>query len=153
MVVDVAKFVFMTGGPIRRAIMGIVTMWILFYSLCVNYVEQAHVGIAWNFATGNLALQSPGFYVTSPFTTVSRIDTRPARVCISTAGRGYNCKLAQFDPNFYAEFVATEGHYFYWWANRVSFNLGYKDEYRGMKDLIRGYAFGITPYSFIKILE
>ena len=49
--------------------------------------------------------------------------------------------LVSFDPNGWREFVNNEGFYYYWWSNRISFNMGYDDEYRGMKDLIRGYSF------------
>lgn len=126
----------------------------LFYLACVNYTEPTDVAIARNVVTGDLQLQSEGgFHLSSPWTAVSRIDARPVRVCVTTAGRGFNCVLVRFEPSAYKEFVAVEGFYYYWWANRVSFNFGYNEEYRGMKDLLRGYAYSIKRYPFIVILR
>lgn len=132
-----------------------VTAFIAFsaYLALFNYVELNHVGIARNIITGKVYLQQPGMYITAPWVMVSRIDTRPTRVCITTSGRGYNCKLVQFNPAHYQEFVAVEGFRYYWWANRISFNWGYDEEYRGMKDLLRGHAYGTKKYPFIIILE
>jgi hypothetical protein len=118
-----------------------------------NHVDPYEVGISWNRVTGELWLQGSGIHFTPPWVAVSRVDTRPMRVCVTTSGRGYNCKLIQFVPEAYKEFVAVEGHRYYWWANRFSFNSGYDDEYRGIKDLLRGHAYGTTRYSFMKILE
>jgi hypothetical protein len=75
------------------------------------------------------------------------------RVCITSASRGFNCKLVQFVPSDYREFVAVQGFSYYWWANRISFNSGYSEEYRGMRDLMRGYTYSVKQYPFIKILE
>lgn len=123
------------------------------YLACGNYLGYNEVGIARNYVTGALWLQESGFHLTAPWTEVARVDTRPQRVCVTTAGRGFNCKLAQFEPSHYREFVAVEGFYYYWWANRFSFNSGYVDEYRGMKDLLRGYAYSVKPYPFVTVLR
>ncbi len=119
----------------------------------VNYLEPVEEGIAWNFATGELRLQNKGWNFTPPWVLVARIDVRPIRVCVTTAGRGFNCKLVQFEPSAYREFAATEGFYYYWWANRISFNWGYDEEYRGMRDLLRGYAYGVKRYPFVTVLR
>lgn len=124
----------------------------IFYLACLNYVEPTEVGISWNYMTGDLQLQRPGWHLTPPWVAVARIDTRPTRVCITSASRGFNCRLVQFEPSAYREFVAAQGFHYYWWANRISFNSGYNDEYRGMKDLLRGYAYSVKPYPFIKTL-
>lgn len=123
-----------------------------FYVGFYNNVEQYQAGIAWNRFTGRLELQHAGMYLTPPWVSVSTIDTRPMRVCVTSAGRGFNCKLVRFVPEAYQEFVATEGHYYFWWANRFSFNTGYHDEYRGMKDLMRGYAYSTMGYKFVDVM-
>jgi len=123
------------------------------YLACFNHVEPNEVGIAWNRFSGDLWLQNAGWYFTAPWVSVSRIDTRPLRVCVATSGRGFSCKLVQFVPSAYKEFVATEGHRYYWWSNRFSVNFGYDDEYRGMKDILRGYAYGTAKYPFVVVLQ
>lgn len=129
----------------------VLSILILFYLLTVNYIEPNEVGITRNLFTGELVLQDrAGFYFTAPYVIETTIDTRPARVCFTSASRGRNCKLVQFNPEFYREFVEIEGFYYYWWANRISFNFGYDEEYRGMRDLLRGHTFGVVRYPFIK---
>ncbi len=125
----------------------------LFYLFCYNHNEAYEVGLARNEITGKVTLQPGGMYITPPWVRVARIDTRPMRVCITSAGLGFNCKLIQFEPSAYQEFVSVEGFRYYWWANRISFNLGYPEEYRGMKDLLRGYAYSVKQYPFVKILR
>jgi hypothetical protein len=125
----------------------------LFYLACLNYLEPTQVGISWNYASGESQLQEPGWHITSPLVAVARIDTRPVRVCITSASRGFNCRLVQFEPSGYQQFIATQGFYYYWWSNRISFNWGYNEEYRGMRDLMRGYAYSVKQYPFIKALR
>jgi hypothetical protein len=72
---------------------------------------------------------------------------------VPSAGRGWSAKLVQFEPKAYQEFVATEGFRYYWWANRFSVNFGYRDEYRGIKDIFRGYAYSDKKYPFLTVLE
>ena len=123
-----------------------------FYLACVHYTETYQAGIAWNRITGELKLdEHAGFHITSPWVAVSRIDTRPIRVCVTSSGRGFNCKLVQFEPSAYKEFVAVQGFHYYWLSNRISFNAGYDEEYRGMRDLLRGYAYSVKKYSFVTI--
>ena len=111
-----------------------------FYLMCLHYTEVGQVGIMRNVVTGDMTLDSPGWNVSPPWVLVSKVDTRPMRVCVTSAGRGFNCKLVQFIPAEFEEFVAVEGFRYWWWANRLSFNWGYDEEYRGMRDLMRGYA-------------
>jgi len=134
---------------------GILTLVLLIpYLALVNYLDQYEVGIARNAYSGEVILQDkPGFQVTSPWVRVSTIDTRPTRVCITSSARAYNCRLVQFVPSEFQSFVSTQGFEYYWFNNRLSFNSGYSEEYRGMKDLMRGYAFSAKPYPFVKILE
>lgn len=125
----------------------------LIYLACLNYLEPTQVGISWNWQSGEVELQDPGWHLTPPWVQVARIDTRPTRVCITSASRAFNCKLVQFVPDGYQLFVETEGFHYYWWYNRISFNWGYSDEYRGMKDILRGYAYSSKQYPFVKILR
>jgi len=125
----------------------------LVYSLFFNSLDSYEAGIAWNRISGEVWLQGPGYYFTPPWVAVSCVDTRPRRVCVTTAGRGFNCKLVRFVPEAYREFVAVEGFRYYWWSNRLSFNSGYDEEYRGMRDLLRGHAYGTSKYSFIATLQ
>jgi len=127
---------------------------VLFYTAFLNYTEPTQIGIARNFVTGEMWSQNGGgWHITAPWVFVARIDTRPVRVSVTTAGRGYSAKLVQFEPSAWKEFVAIEGFRYYWWANRVSFNFGYNEEYRGMKDILRGYAYSPKKYPFITVLN
>ena len=95
-----------------------------------------------------------GWYVHAPWVFVSTIDTRPQRVCISSSARAaMNCRLVQFNPDEYRSFIRTQGFGFYWWNNRLSFNTGHREEYRGFRDVLRGYAFSAQQYEFVTILE
>lgn len=126
----------------------------LFYLPFVHFVDQYQVAITRNLFTGELQCDTKGgFHFTAPWVQATRIDTRPIRVCITSASRAYNCKLAQFEPAYHEEFIRVQGFQYYWWANRVSFNFGYNEEYRGMKDILRGYAYGASRYQFIKITQ
>lgn len=125
----------------------------LFYFSCVHYSGITQVGMMRNWITGELKLDTPGWNTSSPWVSVAKADTRPMRVCVTTAGRGFNCKLVEFVPGEYKKFVETEGFHYYWWYNRVSFNWGYDDEYRGMKDVLRGYAYGVKQYPFVRVLR
>jgi hypothetical protein len=127
---------------------------LMFYFLFMNYTTFTEAGIMRNEMSGETQLQGhAGWHMTAPWVLVARIDTRPAKVCITSASHAYNCKLAQFNISAWQDFVATEGFRYYWWANRISLNMGYGEEYRGFHDLLRGYAFSAKKYSFITILN
>lgn len=131
----------------------IVASSLLLYLIILNYLEPTQVGIARNMISGKMWLQrGGGWFVTTPWTRVARVDTKPMRVAITTSGHGYNSKLVRFVPENWQEFVATEGFHYYWWYNRISFNLGYDEEYRGMRDVMRGHAYGTKRYSFIEVI-
>lgn len=126
----------------------------LFYFSCIHYTDYHEIAIIRNDITGNTYIDSvSGFGVTAPWTQVAKVDTRPIRVCITSSTRNFNCRLVYFDKRYWQEFVSLEGFKYYWWANRFSFNFGYDDEYRGMKDIMRGYAFDSHPHKFIKIID
>ena len=149
------KWVFHTLWEIKwvkRLILIVLTL--LFFDIFfLNFVEPTKVGIARNFITGRTWLQDGnGWNITAPWVYVPEIDTRPIRVEVTSAGRGFSAKLVQFNKEYWQEFVVTEGIYYYWWANRISFNLGYNEEHRGVKDIFRGYAYSAKKYPFIVIL-
>lgn len=125
----------------------------IFYLSCYHYTPIGHVGLMRNAVNGKVELDHPGVNFSPPWVLVAKLPTTSMRVCISTASRAYNCKLAQFEPQAYQEFIGTEGFRYYWWDNRLSFNMGYEDEYRGAKDLIRGYAFSPKQYGFVTVLN
>lgn len=124
-------------------------------ALSVNYLEPQERGLTWNVASGELGVQArAGWHAHPPWVLVSVVDIRPARVCITTSARAVlNCKLVRFVPEHYRTFISVQGFGFYWWANRFSFNFGYREEYRGMRDILRGYAFSSKQYPFIEVLE
>lgn len=127
---------------------------LLLYLAFVDYLEPTQAGIARNTVTGEMWLQDmAGWHLSAPWTRVARVDTRPMRVGVMSAGHGYSAKLVRFVPQHWQEFVATEGFHYYWWFNRFSFNAGYDEEYRGMKDIMRGYAYGAKKYPFIELLS
>ena len=141
----------------RKILLGFLTCFCLvstFYLVFVNHTEQTEVGLAWNRITGDIWLQDrAGWKFSEPWVAVSRIDIRPIRVCVTSSGRGFNCKLVRFQPVAYLEFVETQGFRYYWLSNRISFNFGYDEEYRGMKDILRGYAYSAKKYSFISVID
>jgi hypothetical protein len=142
------KWLKISGGAILSFLL-------LVYGPFMNYVPTYHIGLAWDMYGGTVYLQDqPGWYFTSPLTTTATLDTRPQKVCLTTAAHApFNCKLVEFDPRHYQEFVDTEGFGWYWWYNRFSFNSGYREEYRGFRDVVRGYAFSAKKYKFIKVLK
>lgn len=128
---------------------------IVSFNACFNYLDSYEIGLTWNFVTGETKLQDhAGWHVRKPWILVSTIDTRPHRVCLTSSGHAAsNCRLVQFVPSAYREFIATEGFRWYWWSNRFSFNSGYDEEYRGFRDVLRGYAFSAERYPFIRVLK
>lgn len=132
----------------------LVTSWLAF-AACFNYNDPQEVGLTWNMVSGKVELQErQGWHARPPWVLVTTIDTRPQRVCItSSAHAAVNCRLVAFNTAAHKEFVAVEGFRWYWWSNRFSFNSGYREEYRGFRDVLRGYAFSSEQYSFIQVLE
>jgi hypothetical protein len=138
----------------RKAAIAVGTVLALSLFSTLNYVESQHIGLAWNPLSGEKGLLQAGWHATAPWVFVSEVDARPMRVCITTSAHaGVNCRLVQFIPERYDEFLKTEGFRWYWWSNRISFNGGYREEYRGFRDVMRGYAFSAQPYPFIRVLD
>lgn len=127
---------------------------LMVYLGCFNYTEPTEIGIARNMVSGSLwSQEGGGLHLTWPWVAVARIDTRPMRVSVQSTGRGFSAKLARFESSHWREFVDTEGFRYYWWGNRLSFNCGYDEEYRGMRDIMRGYAYGSRSYPFVVVLK
>jgi hypothetical protein len=123
-----------------------------FRMACLTYCEPTQIGIARNLISGRTWMMGGGWHAKYPWVIVPLIDTKPMRVSVDSAGHGYSAKLVQFVPEEWESFVQTEGFYLWWFANRLSFNAGYRDEHRGMKDILRGYAYGSKKYPFLRIL-
>jgi hypothetical protein len=122
----------------------------------VTKLEPTEDGIGINWFNGELRLlERNGWHVTPPWVWVTKVPTTPMRVSISTASRGYSAKLVQFNSEHYKEFIKTEGWYFYWWYNRLSWNIGYDriEEYRGFRDVLRAYAYSAKKYPFVTVLK
>lgn len=126
---------------------------LLLLSTFVHYTEPTELGIMRNMFTGTTQCDTPGWHFSAPWVLVAKVDLRPTRVCVSSSSRSVNCRLVQFEPHAWEEFVQTEGFRYYWWANRISFNWGYEEEYRGFRDILRGYAYSSTPYDFVTVLQ
>jgi hypothetical protein len=127
---------------------------LLFYLGFLNYTEPTQIGITWNVISGEMcAKENGGWHISPPWVWMVRIDARPMRVAITTGGHGYNAKLIQFNPKAWRDFISTEGWRYYWWSNRFSFNLGYHEEYRGFRDVMRGYAFSAKKYPFVTFIN
>lgn len=142
---------FLKNKTFRISASVLVLVFLLYVSF-VNHNEPTEIGIARNLISGEMWMQEGGWYVGPPWAWVSRIDTRPVRLAVTSAGRGYSAKLVQFQKDHWREFVAVEGWRYWWLANRISFNSGYDEEYRGMRDILRGYAYGAKRYPFIAVL-
>ena len=121
----------------------------------VNYLEPIEVGLTWNPLTGERGLQKrAGWHLTPPWVMESTVSTSPERLCLTSATHSaVNCRLVQFVPEHYRDFLEVEGFRWYWWSNRFSFNSGYHEEYRGVRDVLRGYAFSSQQYQFIRVLR
>ncbi len=134
------------------AIIAVLTIF-LWYMACVHHTEPTEIGVWRDMLTGKTSQGSPGWHITPPWVQVAHIDGRPMRVCVTSAGRGFNCKLVQFVPQYLDTFLNVEGFYYYWLANRVSLNIGDDEQYRGVKNVLRGYAYDIHGYPFVHIMK
>ena len=145
---------FYTGRTWPKKLWLVLVASAMFYFCFLNYTEPTQVGIARNWFTGKMWLQEGGgWHLSLPWTWIARVDTRPIRVSVPSSGHGYSAKLVQFEPKAWEDFIYVEGWRYYWWSNRFSFNFGYEEEHRGMKDILRGHAYGTKKYSFITILS
>jgi hypothetical protein len=134
----------LTQPYVKYGLFGGFLFWLLFF----NYNSQHQISINRNLFTGDITMNRGGMYITAPWVQVSRIETRPFRICLDCGCKNINCKLVSFNPNGWEDFVKREGFKYYWWNNRISFNLSYKEEYRGIKSILKGYSDG-KEYPFI----
>lgn len=124
----------------------IISFWLFLFS----YNPYTHVSIHRNWLSGKTELKGPGVSITPPWTFVSRIDIRPKKVCLECSCQNLNCQLVSFDPSGWKDFLKVEGFGYYWWRNRLSFNIGHDNEYRGISNILRGYSFSDRNYTFLK---
>jgi hypothetical protein len=137
----------------KITILGIIisiSIWIFFF----HWTGIHQIAIKRNVFTGSIEIDTvAGIDFSSPWVQVSRIDTRPHRLCIDCECRALNCKLVEFRKEGWKDFVDREGFRYYWLDNRLSFNSGSKQEYRGMDWILRGYAYDEQSHSFLKITK
>lgn len=132
----------------------VLILFVLARVLLISSVENYELGYKFNRLNGQITkLERTGWFVNLPFVvSVKTVDLRPMQVCLNANRRVLNCKLVQFNASFFEDFLRVEGWWYYWWANRISYNLGHKEEYRGMRDILRGYSFSRQHYPFITVL-
>ena len=122
----------------------------LFYLLFFNFVTMNEVTLNHNMIDGTVQCDTiPGFKLSAPWVQVSKIDKRPVVVSVDCACRNLTSKLVAFNPKEYKSFVQKEGWAYYWLRNRISFNMGNKQEWRGFDNVLRGYAFDGQKYKFL----
>ncbi len=127
----------------------IFTCYLSFY----HYTDSYEFGITFNVFTGELKSdQRAGHHLTLPWVLATKIDTRPQRVCITSATRNMDCRLVQFDTTQWKELIKFEGFRYYWWYNRFSFNSD-QETYRGIRNLLLGHSYGKSRGSFVKIIQ
>jgi len=125
-----------------------------YWLFCVHYNDSYHISISKNIITGETKCDTMGgVKITAPWVQVIKIDTRPVKICIECSCKNINCNLISFNPHGWQDFIQREGFHYYWFSNRFSFNSGNDNEYRGFKNVIRGYAFDNENYSFIKKID
>lgn len=142
--------------PSRNARIGalaILAVFTLFYLGFVHHTDTTEMDVRFDYVNGTLTSGGAGWHITAPWVKVAKIDLRPMRVCIDSASPALNCRLVHFAPSEWKEFIAVQGFGYFWWANRISFNFGYANEYRGMRDLMRGYAYSTRPYPFVEVTD
>lgn len=126
----------------------------LSWAFLFHWTGVHHASIMRNIFTGEVKVDTiPGPQLSAPWVQVSRIDTRPRRMCIDCDCRVLNCKLVQFKPSGYRDFVDREGFSYWWWSNRISYNSGSDKTYRGMDWILRGYSFDNIDYKFINVTK
>ena len=118
-----------------------------------HYTDSYEFCITYNILNGDLKSdEHAGHHLSLPWVLATKIDTRPQRVCITSATRNMDCRLVQFDTTQWKELIKFEGFRYYWWYNRFSFNSG-QETYRGVRNLLFGHSYGKTRGSFVKIIQ
>jgi hypothetical protein len=110
---------------------------------------MSEVSLNHNIIDGTVTCDTTrGMKLSAPWILVSVIDTRPIRVCIDCSCRNITCKLVYFNPKEYKIFVQKR-LVLLWFRNRLSFNSGNNQEYRGFENVVRGYSFDNVEYKFL----
>ena len=123
---------------------------LIVYLSSFNFLNMTEVSLNHNIIDGTVSCDTTrGMKLTAPWILVSVVDTRPVRVCIECSCRNLTCKLVSFNPKEYKLFVQKEGWSYFWFRNRLSFNSGNKQEYRGFENVVRGYSFDNVEYKFL----
>lgn len=123
----------------------LVALWVS----CFSYTNNHSISIQQNIFTGEMSILNRGFRMSPPWVLSSNIDIRPFRSCVECSCRNITCNLVSFNKDGWKDFVSREGFRYYWWSNRLSINMGHKEEYRGIKNILRGYSFDDIRYEFL----
>lgn len=125
-------------------------MFIIYMSL-FSRNDINHISIERNYISGEVKInEDPGIRITAPWIQVVKIDIRPFKICVTSSSKVLNCGVYSFNKDGIHDFIKREGISYYWFRNRLSFNYGHREEYRGFVDIIKGYAFDLgKKYAFI----
>lgn len=127
---------------------------LILWALTFSWNSVHHISFERNLISGTLQIDTtPGPKITYPWVQVSKIDTRPVRVCVQCQCHNMTCNLVSFDRNGWMDFIDREGFGYYWWRNRFSYNSGHDIEYRGVNDILMGYSMDGNKYTFLKVHE
>lgn len=139
---------------IKRKLLIIISA-VIFISwlLLFNHIEPGEIGIGYNAINAQLFILTTGYHITNPWSLISIISIKPMRVSVQSGGKGYSAKLVQFNSKGWKDFVIREGFRYYWWSNRLSYNISHIEEHRGMEDILRGYAYSGKEYSFLTVIS
>ncbi len=131
-------------------IIGIISIPIfLSWLFLFSYTNQHSISISRNILNGRLDIVGPGVKLTPPWVQMSQIDLRPMRVCVECSCNNVICNLVSFNKDRWKSFINKEGFRYYWWSNRISFNMGHNEEYRGVRNILRGYSLDNKTYDFL----
>lgn len=112
---------------------------VLFWMLCLNYVNQSNVAVTYNSLNGDVGFQTnSGWHFTTPFVRVSEIPTRPSRISLFSSNIILNDKIVKYvsTTNAMIELVRVEGfHYCY------------------THQTLTPYAYSGKKFSFLEIVE
>lgn len=126
----------------------LVFVWLLF----IHYTPQGIATLDRNIISGEITLNKKmGINFSYPWVQSTKIDLRPTRYCLDCSCSNMNCYLAQFDELGLDDFIKKEGWSYYWLRNRLSFNMGHQNEWRGWDNVLRGYVLDSDhEFKFIK---
>lgn len=114
---------------------------ILFYFLCLNHITVNECGVAYNSLNGKLWVQTnAGWYVTSPFVKVARVNLLPVKVHIPSEAKVINTKYVKMNPDYVLDYVKLQG---------FSYSMGGLN----LEGILMGYAFSGQKFTFLDVVQ